>query len=66
MSVSCDTENSFAPATAKRDSEFQIIVNLICSKTSPLNSAYKLSIFPPGTNIGNCRLHLYSQNIQLF
>ena len=66
MSVSCDTENSFAPASAKRDSEFQIIVNLMCSKTSPLNSAYKLSIVPPGTNIGNCRLYLYSQNLELF
>ena len=45
MFVCCDIENSFAPATTKRASEFHNLVNLLYRPSgSPKNSTWKLLI----------------------
>jgi len=52
MSICCDIENSFAPATSNRVSEFQILVNLYFpSRTNPLISLIKILIFPSGIKV---------------
>jgi hypothetical protein len=48
MSVGCNNDNSFVPATTNRTSQFQNLVNFPLFIAYPLNSALKLPKLPSG------------------